>query len=700
MRGMRLDRRLTGASLLSLLLACGGAEPAAPVPPVASTPVASAKPAPRMDPKLVPRDTLFGNTEHTGPGISPDGKWLAYIAPVDGVMNVMVVAASTPLDLEKAKPMTHDETRPVFQYSWALVPGKLLYMQDAAGDENFHVHVVDVATGKEQDLTPYAGANAEIVGASLKHPNELLVAINDRDPKYADVYRIDLATAKRSLVQKNDGFEGFEVDDDLALRIAYRAQPDGSRLAFTASKPGTFDRAFLTIPFDDAQTTSVVGFDDTGKTLYLVDSRNRDTAGLVAMDFATKKTVVLAEDPKADTGMLLRHPRTHRPLIAGSEYDRVRHTVLDRSVQADEDYLKKVVPDADVQWGNCTTAFDRCIVDFVVSDGPVRYYLYDRTKKRADFLFLHRPKLESVPLARMTPEVLTARDGLSLVSYLTLPVGSNAKMDGRPDHPLPMVLLVHGGPWARDSWGLNGMHQWLANRGYAVLSVNFRGSTGFGKKFLNAANLEWGGKMQDDLDDAVAWAARSGIADPAKIGIFGGSYGGYAALVGMSFTPDTFACGVDEVGVANLVTFQETIPPAWDSFRPQLYLRVGDPRTQAGKKLLLDRSPITHVDAIKRPLLVAQGLTDPRVNHHESEQIVEAMKSKGTPVTYLLFPDEGHGFHRPENNKAFNAVTEIFLAQCLGGSYEPVGHSFDGSTITVPAGADQIHGLATVLPAR
>jgi dipeptidyl aminopeptidase/acylaminoacyl peptidase len=298
----------------------------------------------------------------------------------------------------------------------------------------------------------------------------------------------------------------------------------------------------------------------------------------------------------------------------------------------------------------------------------------------------------------MNPVIIKSRDGYDLVSYLTLPVGTDTDANARPEHPLSMVLDVHGGPWYRDSWGYDPYHQWLANRGYAVLSVNFRGSTGFGKKFINAANGEWGGKMHDDLIDAVQWAVKQQIADPAKVAIMGGSYGGYATLVGMTFTPDVFACGVDIVGPSNLVTFMETIPPYWKPLIELFTQRIGDHRTEQGRAFLTKRSPLTYVDRIQRPLLIGQGANDPRVKKNESDQIVEAMQKKNIPVTYVLFPDEGHGFARPENRLAFNAIAESFLAEHLGGRFEPIGDDFTGSSVKVPVGAPQISGLAQALP--
>jgi dipeptidyl aminopeptidase/acylaminoacyl peptidase len=333
-----------------------------------------------------------------------------------------------------------------------------------------------------------------------------------------------------------------------------------------------------------------------------------------------------------------------------------------------------------------------------MDNGPVRYYRYDREGQQAHFLFSNRKALEGMPLAKMSPVVIASRDGLNLVCYYTLPVGSDSNGDGRPDEPLPMVLVVHGGPWARDVWGYNAWHQWLTNRGYAVLSVNFRGSTGFGKTFINRSTREWGAKMHDDLIDAVHWAIQQGIADADRVAIMGGSYGGYATLVGLTFTPEMFACGVDIVGPSNLVTLIESIPPYW---QPQVELwttRVGDHRTEEGRAFLTKCSPLTYVDRIQRPLLIGQGANDPRVKQTESDQIVQAMQEKNIPVTYVLFPDEGHGFARPENRLSFNAVAEAFLSECLGGRYEPIDDDFKGSSITVPIGADVLPGLTEALP--
>jgi dipeptidyl aminopeptidase/acylaminoacyl peptidase len=358
------------------------------------------------------------------------------------------------------------------------------------------------------------------------------------------------------------------------------------------------------------------------------------------------------------------------------------------------------VSEGDVEIVSRSLDDKRWIAAYFHDDAPTGFYLWDRAKKKATFLFSDRSALEGAKLAKMHPVVIKARDGLELVSYLSLPREFDASNSGKPKEPLPMVLFVHGGPWARDQWGLNGAHQWLANRGYAVLSVNFRGSTGFGKKFINAGDHEWAGKMHDDLLDAVKWATSEKIAEPGKVAIMGGSYGGYSTLIGLTFTPDVFACGVDIVGPSNLVTLLNSIPPYWTPMIAEFTHRVGDHRTEEGKKFLFERSALSRVDAIKKPLLIGQGANDPRVKQAESDQIVKAMQSKRLPVTYVLYPDEGHGFARPENRLSFFAVAEVFLAQHLGGKYLPYGEDFQNSSITVPAGTEHVFGLGDALPPK
>jgi dipeptidyl aminopeptidase/acylaminoacyl peptidase len=669
---------------------------------------------------LIPRETLFGNPDKATLRVSPDGKRIAFLAPVNNVLNVWVAQADKP---DAARPVTRDPGRGIQIYFWAYTSQHLLYLQDDGGDENWKVHVVDLSTDTDRDLTPFdtiPGPDgqpirlpdgkplrpaAQIENVSHHFPDTILVGLNTRDPRYHDLYRLDIRTGALTLVQQNPDFAGFVTDDDYQVRFATRVTKDGgTEILKAAGPPGgpAGIREWLpyeVVSMEDAFTTYPLGFDRSGRVLYMKDSRGRDTSAVTAVNLDTGVTQVLAADPRADASGVMAHPTEGTVQAVAFNYTRTEWTVLDPAVQADLDYLKTVAP-GDVAVTSRTLDDRFWTVAFLLDNGPARSYLYDRSAKRATFLFTNRKAMEGLPLARMHPVVIRSRDGLNLVSYLTLPREADPDGQGRPRQPVPLVLSVHGGPWARDSWGLDPEHQWLANRGYGVLSVNFRGSTGFGKRFGNAGNREWAGKMHDDLLDAGDWAVREGVARRDRVCIMGGSYGGYATLVGLTFTPTAFTCGVDIVGPSNLITLLNTIPPYWEPGIAQFTARVGDHRTDDGRRFLESRSPLTLVDRIQRPLLIGQGANDPRVKQSESDQIVAAMRKRGIPVTYVLYPDEGHGFVRPENRLSFNAVVEAFLSRHLGGRFEPVGDDFRGSTITVPSGADDVPGLAAALAGR
>jgi len=644
---------------------------------------------------LIPRQVLFGNPDKASVQLSPDGTKIGYLAPVGGVLNVWVGPANDPA---AARPVTRDTDRGIRFYDWAYTSHHILFIQDKGGDENWRLYSVDLETGDTKDLTPLEGVQARFQEISPQFPAEILVALNDRDPRLHDLYRINIATGERRLVQKNEGFAGFVTDYAYRVRLALRVLPDGGSEMLRATEHGGWT-SFARIPTEDTLTTSSVGFDKAGTILYMIDSRNRNTGALMALDLDTGKQTLLAEDPRADVSDVVIHPTEKRVQAAAFTYERKVWQILDQSIAGDWAALRTIAT-GDVEVVSRTLDDRYWIVAYVMDDGPVRYYRYDRAGQKAQFLFTNREQLEGLPLAKMHPIVITSRDGLNLVSYYTLPPGSDRDGDARPDESFPTVLVVHGGPWARDTWGYNPWHQWLANRGYAVLSVNFRGSTGFGKVLINASTSEWGAKMHDDLIDAVHWAIQQGIADPQRVAIIGGSYGGYATLVGMTFTPEMFACGIDIVGPSNLVTLLESIPPYW---QPQVDLwatRVGDHRTEEGRAFLTKRSPLTCAHRIQRPLLIGHGANDPRVKQTESDQIVQVMQEKGIPVTYVLYPDEGHGFARPENRLSFNAVAEAFLSRCLGGRCEPIGDDFTGASITVPVGADQVRGVPEALSTR
>jgi dipeptidyl aminopeptidase/acylaminoacyl peptidase len=643
---------------------------------------------------LIPRRVFFGNPDRAQVTISPDGQHLAWLAPRDGVLNVWIAPRERPAD---ARPVTADTGRGIRFYAWAYTGGDILYIQDKGGDENWRVYSADIATGEVGDLTPFDGVAAQIFAVSHRQPEEIVVGLNNRDPQWHDVYRINLTSGERTLLLQHDRFMDFSIDDDLAIRAAVQMTPDGGLALY---RPNGDDwTPWETIPPEDMLTTGTAGFAKSGNILYLKDSRGRDTAALLALDMTTGERRVLAEDPRADAGQVLRHPTERQPQAVAFDYDRKLWQVLDPAIAADLEFLRGVA-DGDAEITSRSLDDRYWLVAYVVDDGPMRYYLYDRERRAAGFLFTNRAELEGLPLAKMRPAVVPARDGLNLVVYYTLPPGSDSDGNGIPDAPLPTVFIPHGGPWARDAWGFNGWHQWLANRGYAVLSVNFRSSTGFGKAFTNAGDFEWGGKILEDQQDGVQWAIAQGIADPARVAVMGGSFGGYSTLAGLTFYPEVFACGVDIVGPSNLITLLETIPPYWKPMLELFTTRVGDLRTEEGQTLLKAHSPLTYVDRIARPLLIAQGANDPRVKQAESDQIVRAMQAKGIPVTYALYPDEGHGFARPENNLSFAALTEAFLARCLGGRAEPIGGDLAGSSLTVPVGAEEVPGLTAALAAR
>lgn len=640
---------------------------------------------------LIPRKVIFGNPDRTQVSISPDGAHLAWLAPREGVLNVWVAPRQ---DLEAAQPVTHDTGRGIRFYGWAYTNQHILFIQDKNGDENWRLYIVDLMTNDVRDLTPFEGVRAQIQAISYKIPQEVVVGLNNRDERFHDLYRLNLITGEMNLVLQNDGFADFDVDDEYQVRDGVRMTPDGGLdiLLPTASGWEPWDR----IPSEDILTTGSSGFNKARTHLYLRDSRGRNTSALFEVEIATKKARMLAEDPRADAGDVVIHPTEKHVQAVSFTYERKGWQILDASMEPDLAYLRTVA-DGEVEIISRTLDDKIWVVAYLVDNGPVRYYLYDHTARQASFLFTNRKALEGQPLVKMIPVVFKSSDGLDLVAYYSLPGGSDSNNDGIPDHPLPIVFNPHGGPWGRDFWGYNSWHQWIANRGYAVLCVNFRSSTGFGKAFTNAGDKVWGTKIMQDQVDAVQWAIGVGIADPAKVAVMGGSFGGYSTLAGLTMFPETYACGVDLVGPSNLITLLESMPPYWKPMLEMFTTRVGDHRTEEGRALLTRHSPLTYVNRICRPLLIGQGANDPRVKQAESDQIVKAMQTKNIPVTYVLYPDEGHGFARPENNLSFNAIAEAFLAKVLGGRYESIGEDFKGSSLQVLAGVEDVPGLTQAL---
>lgn len=666
--------------------------PREPIRSTSTRPTASPEPKYLAGVPLIPRDVLFGNPSRAAVRISPDGRWISFLAPLDGVLNVWIAPSDKP---QAAQPITQDKKRGIASYGWAYTNKHLLYLQDAAADGTWHVHSVNIVTRDAVDLTPLPNIVAQIEAVSPRLPGEILIGLNSRDPQVHDIYRVDMLSGKRALLTENKGnFRRFTFDDDYRLRLAARREPDGSNVLYKPDGKGGWQE-LLRVSQQDIQTTSPMGVDKSGNLLYLIDSRSRNTSALTTLDLNTGQQRMLAENPQVDAGDVLIHPNDGTVEAVSFTHLRKKWQAIEPRIAGDLEYLSKMA-DGEVEVTSRSLDDSHWIVAILMDNEPIRFYLYDRNRKSAEFLFGNRSELEGLSLVKMHPEVFKSRDGLELVSYLSLPPGTDEDGDGRPKEPLPMVLCIHDGPWARDEWGYSPLHQWLANRGYAVLSVNYRGSIGFGKHFTDAGNRQWGGKMHLDLLDAVQWAIDQRVADPKRVAAWGASYGGYASLIGLTLTPDAFACGVDLSGPMNLLTWVNMI---WQDMPPDPVFkeRVGDHMTSAGHKELTERSPLTYVDRIRNPLLIGQGAQDQGVKPVESEQFAKVMQTKNIPVTYLSFSDEGHMLYRPENNNAFQAVAEAFLSAHLGGRYEPMGEALTGSTMHVTAGASQVPGLSESL---
>lgn len=605
-------------------------------------------------PPLIPRAVLFGNPEKAFPAISPNGKMLAYLAPSNGVLSIWVRTTGRNDDHVVAT----DPLRPIRNVVWQGDSKHVLYQQDKGGNENFHVYQTDVATKTTRDLTPFGdNVRSDIENVDARFPNLLLITSNKRDPKVFDVYRVDLGSGAVTLDAQNPGTVGaWTEDNNLVVRGALQNNADGSTEILVRPNASTAWHTLLKARPDDQ--IAPVAFSANNGSLYVSSSVDSNSARLLKYDLGSGTSTVVASDPTYDVGGPLIDEKTRRLVAVSFSRDRTEWDVLDPSYEADFAALR-ALHTGDIGFLSSTANGRHWIVSYLVDNGPVAYYSYDRATKRGTFLFVSRPALLNYQLASMQPITFKASDGLTIHGYLTLPVGVAPKN-------LPMVLYVHGGPWGRDTWGYNPYPQWLANRGYAVLQVNFRGSAGYGKTFLNAGNRQWAGTMHQDLIDAKNWAVAAGYADPSKVAIMGGSYGGYAVLAGVTFSPDAFAAGVDIVGPSNLNTLLASIPPYWSTIRATFALRMGD--TVA---FLNSQSPLFKADQIKVPLLIGQGANDPRVNRRESDQIVAAMRKNNEPVEYIVFPDEGHGFARPENNRRFNAAVEAFLGKYLGGRVEP-----------------------------
>jgi dipeptidyl aminopeptidase/acylaminoacyl peptidase len=643
-------------------------------------PLVGLGPAQAQKAELVARKVFFDNADYVNVRVSPDGQTLAWVAPIDTVNNLWVAPVA---DIAAARPVTRITGRSIATYfRWAYTNRHLIFFRDNDGDENYRAFSVELQTGKIIPLTP-DGAKSFVQETDAKFPEEALFRHNQRDKRFLDLFRINVVTGASELVYENNEYVWLVTDSDFRLRLAGKYAPDGTAEVLERRADGSF-APFMSVPIGDIDMTQFVDFSADGKTLYMTDARGRDKAAAFAVDMATKSTTLLAADDEADVSLLALDEQ-RRPLAARSVRDRARwHTI---EPAAGRDLADLARRPGDVTLVSSDNANRLMTVYYERDAESGEFALLDRQTRDVRKLFTQRKSLAGLALSPMQPVVIPARDGLRLHGYLTRPVDA-------PAGPMPTVLVIHGGPYLRDQWGFSSVHQWLANRGYAVLSVNYRGSTGYGKAFVKAADREWGGKMHDDLIDAVDWAVGQGIADPKRVGFYGGSYGGYSALTAATKTPEVFACIVDIFGISNLITFMATIPPYWGPWFSIWKNRLGDPDTEAGRAFLVERSPITHINKVVRPILIAQGMRDVRVVAAESEQMVKALKQRNVPVTYITFPDEGHGFVRPENRMAFAAVTEAFLAKHLGGRYQPVGGDFAGSSLKIETGGELVPGIS------
>jgi dipeptidyl aminopeptidase/acylaminoacyl peptidase len=626
--------------------------------------------APRLAglPPLIPRQLFFENSERSNPQISPDAKHLAFLAPdSDNVPQIWTRGLSEQVERQ----LTNEKKRGVRHYTWTYDNEHVIYAQDTNGDENWHVHAVSILSGNLRNLTPYRGVQARLVAMDPLHPNTLLVAMNLRDRRYFDVYRVHIGTGETLMINRNNGRQLWWTPDS-NLRIRTAMVRGGLTVRDGDRRPWRLLRRFQA-----AEPAALYGYSNDGKNLYLRGVPvGGDTGALIAVDVETGQETVIAHDPTYDVQSVFTHPHTGEIQALSFYKDKLEWKVIDPSVTTDFNLLAKLGPGEfsvvhDPYYSPMLPSHslgrrdlqDRYwIVSHEADDEPVKYYLYDRAAKTTSFLFAARPRLASYKLAKVRPVSYLSRDGLTLHGYLTTPVGVARQS-------LPTVLLVHGGPWQRDRWGYYDVVQWLANRGYAVLQVNYRGSTGYGRNFVLASYKEWGAKMHDDLIDGVNWLIKAKIADPKRVAIMGGSYGGYAALVGVTLTPDVFAAGISRVGISNLITVEKSRPAYWSITRDIRARRVGDPDKE--EEMLKSRSPFYFVDNIKAPLLIAHGANDVRVVAAESTQMVEAMLKANKPVEYFVYDDEGHSLFLPGNKYHFYTKAEEFLARHLSGRFEP-----------------------------
>src|SRR5579859_2430552 len=624
-------------------------------------------------PPLIDREILFGNPEIAGAQISPNGQYLAFVKPWKDTRNVYVKGVNEPFSA--ARLLTTESKRPIAGYFWTRDSKYVLYVKDNAGDENFNVYAVDPtakpAPGADapasRDLTGLKGIRVMVYDLPKADPDVAYIGLNDRDKAWHDLYKLKISTGEKTLVRKNtERITGWNFDLKGNLRLASRSAENGDTEILRVD-PDKFTKIYSCNVFESC---GAVRFHKDGKHVYFETNKGADIdlVSLMLMDPETGKTELVESDPLKQVDFAgARFSEATDDLVLTLYFgERRRRYYRDKGFESDLKWLEGKFPGKEVSIASDTRDEQTWLINAASDTEPGETYLFDRKTHKLALQYKIREKLPREALAAMKPVKYKSSDGLEIPAYLTLPKGVPAKN-------LPALLIPHGGPWARDLWGYNSLAQFFANRGYAVLMPNFRGSTGYGKKFLDAGNKEWGKKMQDDVTWGVKYLVAEGIADPKKVGILGGSYGGYATLAGVTFTPDVYAAAVDIVGPSNLITLLESIPPYWEPIRKLFYERMGDPNTAEGKALLTERSPLTYANKITTPLLVVQGANDPRVNKREADQIVIALRDRGYPVEYLLAPDEGHGFARPVNNMALFMSAEKFLANHLGGRFQKGG---------------------------
>jgi dipeptidyl aminopeptidase/acylaminoacyl peptidase len=622
-------------------------------------------------PPLIDRDLIFGNPEIAAAQISPDGHYIAFLKPWKDTRNIYVKTVDEPFSA--ARLLTTEAKRPIAGYFWTRDGKYILYAKDNDGDENYNIYAVDPAAkpaaGAEappsRDLTGLKGVRVEIFEVPKADPDVVYIGLNDRDKAWHDLYKLKLSTGTKEMMRKNtERITGWVFDLQGQLRMATRSAENGDTEMLRVDAD-SFTKVYSCSVFE---TCSPLQFQPGNRRIYMETNKGTDLTSLVLFDPQTMKTEMVEADPlgKVDFGGALFSEASDELVETWYTADRVKEYYKDKKFGDDVHFIEGRFPGHEVKVFSRTKDDQVWLVTVVSDTEPGETLLFDRKTRKLTPQFKIREKLSRADLAEMKSVTYKSSDGLEIPAYLTLPKGVPAKN-------LPTLIVPHGGPWGRDNWGYHPIAQFFANRGYAVLMPNFRGSTGYGRKFLDAGNLQWGRKMQDDITWGVKYLLAEGIADPKRVGIMGGSYGGYATLAGVAFTPDLYAAAVDIVGPSNLITLLDSIPPYWEFIRKMFYVRMGDPSTPEGKQMLIDESPLTSADKIKTPLLVAQGANDPRVNRREAEQIVIALRDRGFPVEYILAADEGHGFARPINNLALFMASEKFLAQQLGGRYQEGG---------------------------